>query len=781
MLCRRGCSSFRSSAVLSTVLFLAIGPLFEEQAQAQEVVRDQYIVKPRLMGANADGLLDTRLEAQDLRVKKTIGAYSLVGPSAASRYLAAKAPAEFVPADPSNSVCKELIKSGVASFCEPDYKVSINASANDPLFSQLWGLSASQGIDAPRAWDKSTGSAAVVVAVIDTGIDYNHPDLQANVWSNPGEIPGNGIDDDHDGYVDDVHGINVTNHTGNPMDDNGHGTHVSGTIGAAGNNAVGVAGINWHVNIMGLKFLNAHGSGSVSGAIEAINYMLAMKQRGINVRVSSNSWGGGGYSQALYEAISRANDAGILFVAAAGNDSNDNDATPSYPASFELPNVVSVAALDQSQNLAWFSNYGAASVDIAAPGVGILSTTPNNTYSSYSGTSMATPHVSGALALLLAAEPSLSNAEALDRMYNSGVALSSLNGVVRSGRMLNVGRMLNNLTQPLPTPTPEQPSCEYYMANTNLPPDTSADSGTLLMQEVDEGSFKTVQLPFAFNFDGRLFDVVTVSPNGLLYMGDRSNSGMDYQNGQTAPINSIAVLQSDLVSNVWEAHSADSVTFRWLSYYYANLQAGSADLRLTLHADGSIQEWLSFSAPAIVGLVQQAATIGITGHSASASHTYAYNSSVVSSGLAIQYTPLCGVPPQEQPVQLAGLNMWGIERGTGRNKLTRTLLPGGLFKVRVATSNSGVARVVPVNFMLGNQMCNDSATIELRSGNLSLRGRLPRAATSFKKFGVIVENLSVARRVSAQNSRSRVRHRSVSPETFGRLCRNLGSSLRSLR
>ena len=222
---------------------------------------------------------------------------------------------------------------GVASV-EPDFVIAPTIAPNDPTFSQLWGLNnvgqsggvANADINAPEAWNTTTGSRTVVVAVIDTGIDYTHPDLAANAWHNPGEVAGDGIDNDGNGYVDDVYGWDFANNDSNPMDDNGHGTHVSGTIGAVGNNGVGVAGVNWQVSIMGLKFLSGAGSGSTSGAIAAINYATRMRRDfGINIVASNNSWGGGGFSTSLRDAIEAGGRAGILFVAAAGNEAGNND------------------------------------------------------------------------------------------------------------------------------------------------------------------------------------------------------------------------------------------------------------------------------------------------------------------------------------------------------------------------------------------------------------------------------------------------------------------------
>ena len=297
-------------------------------------------------------------------------------------------------------------------------------------------------IAAPSAWDISPGSSQVVVAVIDTGVDYTHPDLAANIWSNPGEIPSNGIDDDQNGYVDDLHGVNVLAGSGDPLDDNNHGTHCSGTIGGVGNNAQGVAGVNWNVQLMGVKFLASSGAGSLYGAIAGIHYAI---QNG--AKIISASWGGGGYSQALYDAISEAKDAGVLFVAAAGNSGLDSDVIPGYPAAYDLDNIVSVAATGKNDSLATFSNYGAKSVDIAAPGVGILSTTIGGGYEGFSGTSMATPHVAGVAALVKSVYPEL-DYHALKARLLDGDAIPALSGKILTGKRLNAYRALTSQAQP---------------------------------------------------------------------------------------------------------------------------------------------------------------------------------------------------------------------------------------------------------------------------------------------------------------------------------------------
>ncbi|MGE5175287.1 MAG: S8 family serine peptidase [Hyphomicrobiales bacterium] len=324
-------------------------------------------------------------------------------------------------------------------YIEPNYVLTADVAPNDPRYPEMYGLhntgqtggTPGADISAQLAWDQFTGDPNLKVGVIDTGVDYNHPDLSANIWTNPGEIPGNGIDDDGNGYVDDVHGYDFVNHDGDPFDDNGHGTHTSGTIAAAGNNNTGVVGVNWQAKIVAIKFLSAGGSGSTSDAILGIQYAIT-----VGVRLTSNSWGGGGFSQALLDAINAAGAAGQLFVAAAGNSGQNSDITPQYPAAYDTPYIISVAATDNNDNLASFSNYGATTVDIAAPGVSILSTLPGNSYGLLSGTSMATPHVAGVVALAMGRYPNVPNLQIKNLVLNAADVKPSLQGkCVTNGRL----------------------------------------------------------------------------------------------------------------------------------------------------------------------------------------------------------------------------------------------------------------------------------------------------------------------------------------------------------
>ena len=334
-------------------------------------------------------------------------------------------------------------------YIEPNFIYQTQDTVpNDPRYEELYGLNNTgqtggiedADIDAPQAWDIQTGND-VVIGVIDSGVDYNHPDINDNMWTNPGETPDNGIDDDGNGFVDDFYGYDFVNEDGDPFDDNSHGTHVSGTIAAEGNNDTGVTGVNWDAQIMGLKFLNAGGSGNTFDAIEAIEYSILN-----GAQLTNNSWGGGGFSLALQDAIAAAGEAGQLFVAAAGNFSQNNDTNPFYPASYDLDNIISVAATDDEDQLATFSHFGATSVDLGAPGVSTLSTVPGNSYGFKSGTSMATPHVSGAIGLALSQNPELTSSEVKELILDTTDEIPALTGITVSDGRLNAFNAVAELT-----------------------------------------------------------------------------------------------------------------------------------------------------------------------------------------------------------------------------------------------------------------------------------------------------------------------------------------------
>lgn len=336
---------------------------------------------------------------------------------------------------------KKLKNNPNIEYAEPNYIVNtFETIPNDVSFPELWGMhntgqdggTADADIDAVEAWDAATGSDDIVVAVIDTGIDYNHPDLAQNIWNNPSEIAGDGIDNDGNGFIDDIHGWDFYNSDSDPMDDRYHGTHCAGTIGAEGNNGIGVAGVNWNVKMMPVKFLGADGSGTTEAAVQSVIYAAAM-----GADIMNNSWGGGDYSQALFDAISLANDMDILFVAAAGNLTSNNDLIDNYPSNYGVPNVIAVAATDNNDTLAFFSSYGLATVDLSAPGVMIYSTVLNGGYAYLSGTSMATPHVSGVAGLIKSKYPNDDVSRIKSRILNNTDAAPSLAGKTVTGGRLN--------------------------------------------------------------------------------------------------------------------------------------------------------------------------------------------------------------------------------------------------------------------------------------------------------------------------------------------------------
>jgi len=461
---RGGFHRLRLGLLIAAVICLAAGLLLVVQAQAAgRAARpaSQAARAPRAGAAYAAGEVLVRLRAgASLSSKKALA--SSLG-AAGFRDLRVRA---ILPRGERILLFKSSALTGEALVRSALRNPSVIAAAlnsrlyadaapvypNDPLFTQLWGLNntgqsggaAGADISAPEAWSTTTGSAGVVVADIDTGVDYDHPDLAANMWRNPGEIPANGKDDDDNGYFDDVYGINAITGSGDPYDDNGHGTHTSGTMAAVGNNGVGVTGVAWQARIMALKSIDSGGYGSDADAIACIDYVVNEKLRyGVNVVAINASWGGGGYNSLLRGAINAAGAAGIVFCASAGNGGEDeigdnNDTTPDYPSSYDCPNLIAVASTDDNDVLAHSSNYGATSVDLAAPGVGILSTAPGGWYESLDGTSMATPHVTGAVALCAAKYPSETMAQRVQRILDRVDPLASLSGRMTTGGRLDV-------------------------------------------------------------------------------------------------------------------------------------------------------------------------------------------------------------------------------------------------------------------------------------------------------------------------------------------------------
>ena len=391
-------------------------------------------------------------------------------------------------------------------YAEPDFVVSTDGVPDDPEFPSLWGLDNGNDfdIDAPEAWDLTTGSSSVVVGVIDSGVDYTHEDLAANMWTNPVECPAgpgtcleDGIDDDGNGFVDDFYGWDFVNGDNDPFDDHSHGTHVAGTVAAAGNNATGVTGVNWNAQIMALKFIGSSGSGPVSAAIAAIEYATMMKRdHGVNIPITNNSWGSNSFSQALKDAINASGQEGMLFVAAAGNDASNTDATPHYPSSYDLGNVVSVASTTSSGGLSSFSNWGLKSVDLGAPGSSVLSTEPLGQYDYKSGTSMASPHVAGVAALAWGAAPDASVSEIKNAILSTVDPFPALQGKSVTGGHLNARATLESLGLFVGSTSPSEG--DLVRRNRSIShsifrslPDPSVQASDLQVNSVPADSFDT--------------------------------------------------------------------------------------------------------------------------------------------------------------------------------------------------------------------------------------------------------------------------------------------------
>jgi thermitase len=354
------------------------------------------------------------------------------------------------------------------AWAAPNFLYETFLTPNDPYFVDTWHLPA---ISAPAAWDTTTGSSSLTLAVVDTGFEQAHPDLSPNLWTNPDEA-ANGLDDDANGKIDDLHGWNFAGGTASPEDDNGHGTHVGATAGARGNDAFGVPGVAWNVKLMPLKAGNALGLFSSSAIIDAFAYAC-----GEGARVVNGSFGGGSFDAGIKAAIDSC--PGTLFVIAAGNNGTNNDVTPKYPCAYESANIICVAATDDLDALASFSNYGAASVDLAAPGVDIVSAYPPTDWAMASGTSAAAPQVAGAAALLASHRPLLTAVELRAALMNGVDKVSGLHGVVGVGGRLNVQKALTAPTTPpviYVPPPPPPPAPPPAPADTTAPTDPAVAS-----------------------------------------------------------------------------------------------------------------------------------------------------------------------------------------------------------------------------------------------------------------------------------------------------------------
>ena len=441
---------------LTTLCTTALCCLAEEQ-----VVGSEYIVqRTALRGASLSaGLAYTVLNSSDW--------IDVVQPRTAGARQSANQPVKILPYDAVTAAldCNEILKDPSIASCEPNFvKRNGDSFPNDPLFYPNPGASflgqfahfssfadgfTTFDMRSPMAWDFVIGSDSTVIGVIDSGINYIHPDLQPNLWQNPGEVPGNGIDEDGNGYIDDMIGIDANNRTNDPFDCNGHGSHVSGIIGARGNNGIGIAGVAWRTKIiMARNAIDCGDSVSTAAVIRGLEYFYDLKKnRGINVAAINASYSGGAFTQAEYAAMDRLRDVNIVFVAAAGNNGVNIDLDPRYPAAYDLDNIVSVANIDTStapNSLNTSSNFGINSVDIGAPGTEIYSTIePNSfnseTYGFKTGTSMAAPAVTGAFALLGAQRPQMIGYKMrISHLYNTAYPISILSGRVKTGATLNL-------------------------------------------------------------------------------------------------------------------------------------------------------------------------------------------------------------------------------------------------------------------------------------------------------------------------------------------------------
>ena len=349
-----------------------------------------------------------------------------------------------------------------AVTCINDFEITqAEVTPNDPLIASQGFLysNAASSLNAYKAWEYSTGSKDVVVGIADSGIDMNHPDLKENIWQNPFEIPGNEIDDDKNGYTDDVFGYDFAEDDNDPMDHSGHGTSVAGIVGASGNNGIGISGVNWKVKMIPMKIFLDNGKGYYSYVLKSMDYAAKMYDKGVNIVATNNSFGSAsvagsdsGVGNVMNPSLDMFAKRNILYVAAAGNTGNNSDVIPFVPASLYHPVILSVAAIDANANLATFSNYGVSSVDIAAPGTGVFTTKLGGLYGYNGGTSMAAPHVTGAVALLAGMDSGMTAQEIKLTIMNQGTKLSNLSGKLKSGSTLNLLALLEPFGLPREAP-----------------------------------------------------------------------------------------------------------------------------------------------------------------------------------------------------------------------------------------------------------------------------------------------------------------------------------------
>ncbi|MGI6680000.1 MAG: S8 family peptidase [Bdellovibrionota bacterium] len=710
-------------------------------------------------------------KSYNYRVQKSFKNYSLILPNKESIYsddenndkgfyLRTK---EY---NKNDNTCLELKKLG-AIECSPNFEFKASMVApNDPQYSKQWAFS-NKGINAENDLEKLKGDKKTVVAVVDTGIDYYHPDLRDNLWVNPREIPNNGIDDDGNGVIDDVYGANFVDDTGSPLDDHGHGTHVAGIIGAKGNNGIGVAGTNWNVKIISVKFLNSYGSGSLYNGIRAFEYLEDLKNSGVDIKVVNNSWGGSSYVQSLFDAMDSLARKGVILTAAAGNEASDNDVLGTYPANFDIDNLVSVASTDEQGGISYFSNIGGSTVDIAAPGSHILSTYLNGQYASMSGTSMATPYVTGALSLLFSYNSSLSAKNAIERLYNTGRDESTLSGSVRTGRMVDISRLLYNNT----TPLPEDPSCAYSVEKINYTSYNSAENSEIVMQS-DEYPYYNLTLPFSFPFYGKNYSSAVISPNGVVYFGYTPTS-FDFRNDSVAPKNSIAALHTDLIASsnpygVRVSVEGDRATIYWRAKYYLRQFAGNVGdvyIKLVLHSSGVIENYVSFYDEDTLNAVSLKSTIGISGKDSSRT-TYSYNSlGNITNNLAIRYVPTCTVP---ENLNVRSVNLYRVEK----NKKFKRLKRAKIYAIELAGEGTGQVQA-RIGFEFG--FCPDIVNIQVDNGRAVKNGTLRVPVNYARKLRIEVPkyNLKTAKNILSVKNNKKQYNRKRSKRQLNARCRRL--------
>lgn len=439
-------------AVVCLLITMPVGPAYPQTRTL--VIRGREIVvsyAPTRSSRNVGAFVLRNLKLpSNLRARAPRGHRHQAIVTTAGTALASEAPVQ-VDITAIQRACDEILAANpaVPLTCEANGLATAALIPNDPELAHLYGLTR---MSAQSAWDHTTGSSSIVVAIVDTGVNYNHPDLHANIHLNAGEIAGNSIDDDSNGYIDDVIGYDFANVDADPHDDHGHGSHCAGIVGARGNNGVGVVGINWQVGILPVKALDSGGSGSNADVAAGIEYAV---DRGASI--VSLSLGSDSPSSAIENAIAYARTHGVLVVAAAGNSWSDIDQNPTYPASYPDENLIAVAATNANDGLAYFSNFSAVSVDVGAPGEDIESTVLGSNYDYYSGTSMATPYVAGLAALVKSVAPSVSYTELREVIFASVDQLPALNGKTVTGGRVNANSAVNlALTGgPYPTPNPD--------------------------------------------------------------------------------------------------------------------------------------------------------------------------------------------------------------------------------------------------------------------------------------------------------------------------------------